>query len=383
MHLALQQVNSLDEQSLLEFVELELAEDTYLDYKQAWTSKSDDDAKRELLKDVTGFANSAGGHILIGVRDPKSGGSATERMKGVQDGGKLAIWIERVISHCIDPRIAGVQVKLVPLSSGAGCVVIHVPSSFGRPHMVSMDGPQTFHIRHTESTVPMSAHEIREAVLTSASTEDRAREAARRQLVRATQKMSAGKGYFFLQAIPLLTRPERLDVLGKEIETILMDESRYTKFKHISLVCEKPKPTIDGVRASCEHRLSAATIEIGRNGHVSATVEIKQKGFKGGADGNPVFYSSTTEVFFAFAKVLDDLIRVSGSDVPYLMAASYFGASRTFLITNVNYFEQEFKHEEDAIEWPEHVRSVGQSASEVASEQAQELFYAFGQRYIP
>ena len=45
-----------------------MAESRYLDYKERLPGDSDED-KRELLADVTAFANTAGGDLLYGVRE--------------------------------------------------------------------------------------------------------------------------------------------------------------------------------------------------------------------------------------------------------------------------------------------------------------------------
>ncbi|MBI2855450.1 MAG: ATP-binding protein [Chloroflexi bacterium] len=56
-----------------------------LDYKRDWWGNNDD-GKREMLRDISSFANAYGGHIVLGVE--------TER------GGALVTWIVR--SKCLD-----------------------------------------------------------------------------------------------------------------------------------------------------------------------------------------------------------------------------------------------------------------------------------------
>lgn len=66
--------DTITEQDLRELVEAQVSEALRLDFKLAQYGNSDSD-KRELLKDVSAFANAQGGHLLIGVEE--TGGVAT------------------------------------------------------------------------------------------------------------------------------------------------------------------------------------------------------------------------------------------------------------------------------------------------------------------
>ena len=57
---------SIDEEDLKELVDVEVPEGVRLDYKLTQYGKSDKD-KREILKDVSSFSNTVGGHLLIGM----------------------------------------------------------------------------------------------------------------------------------------------------------------------------------------------------------------------------------------------------------------------------------------------------------------------------
>ena len=70
MQLTAQQVIALTEESLRTFLALSIPEGLYLDYKEGLSGTSEKETKREFLKDVTAFANAAGGHLLLGVKEP-------------------------------------------------------------------------------------------------------------------------------------------------------------------------------------------------------------------------------------------------------------------------------------------------------------------------
>jgi predicted HTH transcriptional regulator len=135
MHLTAQQVLALTETTLRNFISLGIAEGLYLDYKENLWWPLEKDAKREFLKDVTAFANAAGGDLLLGVRDPSEGVSVDSQLVGLDNGDAVAQDLERLASTSIDPRIPGLRIVRVPLANGRSCLAVHVPPSLSRPHI--------------------------------------------------------------------------------------------------------------------------------------------------------------------------------------------------------------------------------------------------------
>lgn len=110
MHLTVQQVMTLTEESLRTFLALSLPEGLYLDYKESLSGTSEKEVKREFLKDVTAFANAAGGHLILGAKEPEEGLSVDSRLIGLDDGDAVAQDFERLASSSIDPRIPGLRI---------------------------------------------------------------------------------------------------------------------------------------------------------------------------------------------------------------------------------------------------------------------------------
>ena len=175
MQLTAQQVLMLTEETLRKFLSIGIPEGLYLDYKECLSGTSEKDAKREFLKDLTAFANAAEGQLFLGVKEPSEGISVESQLVGIDNGGALAQDLERLASTSVDPRIPGLRIVPVALMNGRFCVAIHVPPSLSRHHMVNHAGHRSFYARHSESSFPMTTHEVREAVLTSSSAEARAR----------------------------------------------------------------------------------------------------------------------------------------------------------------------------------------------------------------
>ncbi len=124
-------------------------ESVVLDYKRA-ISGSDPRDKGELAKDVSAFANSQGGLILIGVEErgakPVHPPIGIERMLGQQ---KVEEWIDQVIASNISPRVpVAMQVIDHPTEDSRCIVAIQAPASPRAPHMVTTDGDNRYYRRY-------------------------------------------------------------------------------------------------------------------------------------------------------------------------------------------------------------------------------------------
>ncbi len=91
--------------------------------------------RRELVKDVTAFANAAGGLLIIGLDE--SDGRA-HRIRGVDLDDKTRMLYLDVIMNATAPFLAGLEVGHLesPAADGSGCVLIFVPPSADSPHAV-------------------------------------------------------------------------------------------------------------------------------------------------------------------------------------------------------------------------------------------------------
>ena len=94
MFLATNDVVTMTEDRLRAFLTFAIKELYYLDYKLALSGKSEKESKREFLKDISAFANEAGGDLLIGVLEPAAGRSVDDQLQGVEHGDGLAKGLE-------------------------------------------------------------------------------------------------------------------------------------------------------------------------------------------------------------------------------------------------------------------------------------------------
>jgi hypothetical protein len=146
------------EQDILDLIANGVAEDLNLEYKRCDGLKRNEHSKKEISKDVSSFANSAGGTIVYGVIDDKHVPTAID--EGYDPRGEITKeWLENVITSTIHRRIDSIRIKPVALTStqpGRVLYVVHIPQS-NRPHQ-AID--HRFYKRFNFKAEPMEEYEI-------------------------------------------------------------------------------------------------------------------------------------------------------------------------------------------------------------------------------
>lgn len=153
--------NSWDwtESDILELIKNGVPESLNLDYKRSESLANTDGKKNELSKDVSAFANSAGGMLIYGVIE--DGRFPTSIDDGVDPNVISKEWIEQVISSRIQRRISGIRINQIQLSPPSTNViyVLDIPQSHLAPHMAS---DNRFYKRFNFKSVPMEEYEVRD-----------------------------------------------------------------------------------------------------------------------------------------------------------------------------------------------------------------------------
>lgn len=166
-------LDAVTEQDLQELVDSQVPEGLRLEYKLKNYGNSDSD-KRELLKDVSAFANSHGGHLIIGVRE--SEGAAAE-ITGVDvDADSELLRMEQMVRNAIEPSISGIRMRAVPLSTGNKVLLLRIPRSWNPPHRVTAQGKNKFFLRHSAGVHEPSIEELRALFNQSAVALEKARQ---------------------------------------------------------------------------------------------------------------------------------------------------------------------------------------------------------------
>jgi len=109
------------------------SESVHLEFKRGSYGNADAD-KKELLKDITAFTNTLGGHLIIGIDEADGTASALVPLSGIDVDQELQR-LENITRSGIEPTIVGLRMKRIDVDSGS-VIVIHVPRSFDPPHRV-------------------------------------------------------------------------------------------------------------------------------------------------------------------------------------------------------------------------------------------------------
>jgi len=150
-----------------QFVQERWPEGKTLDYKRDPYGNKDDD-KKELLKDMSSFANTQGGDILIGVDEDKGVPTGIPGVT-IPDIDKEKLRLEEIIRRGLDPRIeVAVHHVLTPASTTV--IIIRVKESLLFPHRVVFQGKfGEFWARSSAGKFSMDTDELRRAFTLSAT----------------------------------------------------------------------------------------------------------------------------------------------------------------------------------------------------------------------
>lgn len=142
-------IDDLSEADLQAVVAAKIREGYTLDYKQA-AYTHDNSGSREMLKDVISLANASGGHLILGVSEDRSAGvpdGVPDSMLGIAGGSNEQSWMETLCHQCIKPSIVGLRVRDIEIQGNLSAVVVFVPNSGNKPHLLEHRDKREFYTR--------------------------------------------------------------------------------------------------------------------------------------------------------------------------------------------------------------------------------------------
>jgi hypothetical protein len=172
LNMSIDQITEIDLQGLIDNSVIEWKT---LDYKAVLPGNSDSD-KKEFLADVSSLANSIGGDIVFGIICDNSTGTP-KTLEGISatNWDQEILRLDNMIRDGVKPRISGIKIKLIPLSSGKSALVVRTEKSWNPPHRVTFKGHDKFYGRSTNGKYALDVDELRNAFNLSATIAERIR----------------------------------------------------------------------------------------------------------------------------------------------------------------------------------------------------------------
>lgn len=231
----------ISEEDIEYYISNEVNESKHLEFKEKLFIDKDRE-KKEFLADVSSFANASGGYLVYGIKCNK--GIAIEAVGiDIDNIDDLILRLHNIIRDNIEPRIHGVEIKSIgKYQRGGPVIIIHVPTSWSKPHMVTFRSSPRFYSRHSNGKYPLDYGEIRDAFVFSNMLPERIRTLYHDRIDRITKDKETpiyhdGKNFLSLHIIPysLFEKHDVVDMKSLKDnfnEILLLDgrsphESRY------------------------------------------------------------------------------------------------------------------------------------------------------------
>lgn len=145
---------------LTSLIENRIEESLNLEYKGARALERNDNKTKEISKDVSAFANSAGGIIIYGLSEDSLNKHLASEIDPVQRNVISKEWLEQIIHSNIQPRIANVTIHPITIDNDEGKVVYLLEIFKSDTAHQAVD--HKYYRRFNFTSVPMYDYEIRD-----------------------------------------------------------------------------------------------------------------------------------------------------------------------------------------------------------------------------
>jgi Putative DNA-binding domain len=123
-----------------------------------------DYARDQLFAEIVAFANTRGGHLLLGIEESSDSSKRAVSVKPIRDCHELATRLSQAAFACIEPTLSELQIVGVPVGHGGnGVILFRVRQSHSAPHRLIKN--RHCYYRRAESTVTLNMREIQDLTL--------------------------------------------------------------------------------------------------------------------------------------------------------------------------------------------------------------------------
>ena len=270
---------------------------------------------KDLLADVSAFANASGGTILYGIEEDQGEPIACPGI-GSLDAHKTIERLSNIIGNSLDPPFRGFNLEVIEAEDGKRVLVLQISQSPSAPHMLNKGSPK-FYSRGVAGNVPMGSEEIRAAFLAAEGLAEKVRAFVqqRSRLIQAREIdfVLSTRGEAVLHIIPVeaFSRPR----------TVSMTDLQAVKKEFVPAVIGPAfghRYCLEGMAAVSwlsEQILSYSLLS--RNGCVEATCPCRHE--------SHFQEARVAEKFVQAAPKYEEILRTLGFTSPFFVALTILG----------------------------------------------------------
>jgi hypothetical protein len=210
-------IDKISERDLQRLIEAGATESLYIDYKrQTYGPKESDHA--EFLADISSFANTSGGDLVIGMAE--TGGVPTEFVPFIGDADTERRRLEEIARTGLEPRIRNLQIRMIPVSDRGRVIIVRAPRSYLPPHRVTYKNRNRFWARASSGKYEPNIEELRHLFNDSPQLAERIRSFRNDRIIRITAGelpvpvASGGKVALHVVPLPSFADNRLLDVVS-------------------------------------------------------------------------------------------------------------------------------------------------------------------------
>lgn len=298
-------------------VQNSVTEDQRLEYKrEAWGNSEAN--KKEMLKDIVSMANRYGGYIIIGLSEGDNNEAIS--FSNIPDAEAKKDEILSSLFANTQPRLQSVKIKILS-KEDITIMVVSIPNSFRKPHMITFTGINQFWIRHDRQKMPMTIDEIQESIINISNTTKEIKSSFVIQK-RIIELNSNNQPTLAIGVSPMPRDNEIIDILDNELREILTnDQSERQGGVSFNFSREKAHPSYSGLSIGSH---DFRRIDLHRNGYIQATSKL----YLNEDIDPPIMYGwAILELIFKFTQKLKHVYDHIGYDGSICIFCSLYNIS--------------------------------------------------------
>jgi len=325
IYLTPREIDELDEEKLRTFLQKKYRENRFLDYKLKYEKRNDEETKEEFLADVTAFANYYGGNIIVGVNELEEEGASSQpgELEGINDGKILAERFSNLCETSIDPIIPGLIIKEIPLKNVRWAIVVYIPPSLRKPHMVNFNRKREFYIKRDDRKGKMTADEVKRTVLEVINLQNDMNSYIKMVEEEIIEDFIGYDFALIMHSVPYLLEEGQIDTSSEMIKSALYNNSLFINYS-IDIRTSYSIANIHGIVGQDSYHDPFIQSYIHRTGYIGLAINF-QKRFAITGIKDKIIYPSKND-FLSFLRLSELIIERAQIAQLYQVRSSFINA---------------------------------------------------------